>query len=130
MYFTLNNNKVVFAKYLINLKLTDDIINNLSFCQFEKDNIVVYDDVKLEVIKNKLNSYNLVYTIQELNYDSFINKSTNIKYTNNNEVINHLLNNIEPESVKKVRLEQENEDLKVKLQQTEDVLLTLMFGVK
>ena len=123
---------LVFPNYLIHIIDIDALKNingnNISL-QFEDNSIVCYGEKELNYALNVLNKYNIKYTIEDIIVsDDIIDKIKDVKYKNKTEAINHIENNIEPESVKKARLEQENEDLKFKLQQTEDVLLALMFG--
>jgi len=122
----------VFPNFLINISNINDLKNidgNKLSLQIEDNSIVCYGDKELNYALNVLNEYNIEYTIEDIIVsDDIIDKTKDVKYKNKIEAINHIENNIEPESVKKTRLEQENIDLKLRLQQTEDALLALMFG--
>ncbi len=132
LYYSLRNKLIIFPNYLIHIINTDDLNNidgNKISLQIENNSIICYGDKELNYALNVLDEYNIKYTIEDVIIsDDIINKTKDVKYKNRIEAVNHIENNIEPESVKKARLEQENEDLKIKLQQTEDVLLVLMFG--
>jgi len=123
---------LVFPNFLINISNINDLKNidgNKLSLQIEDNSIVCYGDKELNYALNVLNEYNIEYTIEDIIVsDDIIDKTKDVKYKNKIEAINHIENNIEPESVKKTRLEQENIDLKLRLQQTEDALLALMFG--
>lgn len=122
----------MFPNFLINISNINDLKNidgNKLSLQIEDNSIVCYGDKELNYALNVLNEYNIEYTIEDIIVsDDIIDKTKDVKYKNKIEAINHIENNIEPESVKKTRLEQENIDLKLRLQQTEDALLALMFG--
>jgi len=127
MYFIINNGNVIFAKYLIS-NINDELKLLIDFCQIENNNIILYDDDQLNLVKSIFDNKNIEYQIQNIDNYELELKTNGIIFSNRKEVIDYIENNIEPESIKKARLEQKNIDLKLRLQQTEDVLLALMFG--
>jgi len=127
MYYSLNKGLIEFSKYIININNIDDLNNIHIPLRINGKQIFCDTDNDLIITKNILKD--IPYLVEDIILsEDIINKTKNIIYQNIEELQNHIENNIEPESVKKVKLQQENENLKVKLQQTEDVLLTLMFG--
>jgi len=127
LYFAWGNNKVIFPKYII--EFNGDLTNINIPLRIEGNEIICDTDNDLYFTKQILDKNNITYSVEDIIItEEIINKTKDVVYKNSNEIYDHIENNIEPESIKKARLEQENIDLKLRLQQTEDVLLALMFG--
>ena len=129
MYYSINKGLISFSKFNIIINNIDDI-KEIHIPLRIKDNKIYCDtDDILTITKNILDNNNIQYIVEDVVIpEEIISKTKDIVYKSIDELRNHIENNIEPESVKKTRLEQENIDLKLRLQQTEDALLALMFG--
>lgn len=77
--------------------------------------IACYNQSELEKAKAALKELGISYTVEELKYDSSVTeKIKGVKYTSRSEVVGHLLENKEPESVVNEKIK--NEIYKIKTQ--------------
>jgi hypothetical protein len=127
LYIKLQDNNVVFATHFIRC-IFDKKKYNIPF-QIENDGVVCYSVEEKQQVENILNNYNITFTTEVLSFtEEQKNKVQGIKYNSRSEAIKHLLEDEEPKDQIIVNLKQENQFLKERLSQTEDVLLTLMFN--
>lgn len=90
------------------------------------------NESELNHIRLILDENEAEYSIDNINWDLYLDKITKIKENNwkfpsRQDLVNYLIDNILPEGI---RLEQEKKELEYKLSITEDALLELMFGGK
>lgn len=112
------NKTAKFAKYI--LTLTE-----------ENRQIKVFTDEELNIRKEKLDNINKQYTITicEQNQE-WIDKCNDKIFNNRTDIVEYLTNDIIPSYWDVDILKTENKQLKQELSDTQDALLSLMFGGK
>ncbi|MCE5220058.1 MAG: hypothetical protein LLF98_02020 [Clostridium sp.] len=113
--FTTTNNNLYAIKELLKFS----IANN---------NIAIFEEYEYNLVLNILNNNNISFSYTELDYLNYKEKTKDIKFNSRTELLKYLQEDVEPESQIISNLKNENTNLKLQLQQTEDVLLTLMFN--
>jgi hypothetical protein len=96
----------------------------------QRKNIICYSEYELNKFSNELDSFNIPYAIETITFtEEQKNKVKGKKFNSRTEAIQYLQGEIEePESEIIPNLKREKAELQQQLQQTEDALLTLMFG--
>ena len=98
--------------------------------------IYCYNERNRDAIIAMLDGYSIAHTVETMVWDqSLIDKATGKKFNNKDEIQNLLINGIIPESERLPELERDNKVLKEELKQSkqkqkesDDALLTIMFG--
>ncbi len=120
---------VKFATHFINTIIPIEQQELFPF-QREQDGIVCYSEEELQKVEVKLNELEIPYIVESIIFtEEQKNKVANKKFGSRTEAIKYLNGEIEePESEVIPKLKREKAELQQQLQQTEDALLTLMFG--
>lgn len=138
MYFRVDDGNVVFADYLIRAEIPEDKRALFIGFQCEPDGIVCYSEQEKVRAEETLTQEEVPFETEEINFTPEQKaKVEGIKYASRSEAIAHLLEDKEPESQvipnlkrEKARLAEELTKTRGRLTQTEDALLTVMFGKK
>jgi len=129
MYIRTIDGVVQFATHFIYVDIPIEQ-RHLFFFQTEQNGIVCYSEEEKNQAENLLNQYSISHTIEPTTFtDEQKQKVANKKFNSRTEAIQYLQGEIEePESEIIPKLQREKEQLQQQLQQTEDALLTIMFG--
>lgn len=100
MYFRINNGEVVFPICVIQVNANLGGIKDFMGCSiYDNNKIVCYNLQEKDNTIEMINKRKLKYTIEGTAIEQGIkNKVKNIKYQNDIEAMDHIQNNIEPES--------------------------------
>lgn len=101
IYIKVVDGDVIYATHFISTitnREDESIRQKLISYQIESNGIVIYPNQSILDIENILNELNIQYVVEELDYNSYVEKSQNIKYGSRTEAIEHLQNDIEPQS--------------------------------
>ena len=129
MHIGIIDGKVIFATHFINVIIPKEQRDIFHLFQIEPDGIVCYSELEKTQVESVLTEYNIPFTTETLSFNQdYKDKVAGIKYNSRSEAIAHLQEGIEPGSQIIVNLKKQNKELKDNLAQTEDTLLTLMFG--
>lgn len=89
----------------------------------EEMEYLIFNDIELDSFLVRLNKENISYIVEDVLWEQeIIDKVKNRKFANRSELIDFIQNDTEPESQIIDSLKKENEGLKNKLSQHEDVI--------
>lgn len=109
---------VQFPLYEISFSVDDETFTNL-----------IYSNEELEEFTRNLNKHSVSYETKGLEIDPILeNKCRYVEYLSKTEAEKHLFQGILPKSQGIPLLQKENQQLKQKLEQQEQALLTIMFA--
>lgn len=130
MYIKTLDGVVSFAEYFISTILTEQQRNIFRGFQVETEGIVCYSEEEKLQAENLLVENNISFSSDTIIFtEEQKQKVNNKKFNCRTEAINFLNGVIEePESEIITNLKKEKEDLKLKLDQAENALLTMMFS--
>lgn len=125
MDIAVTDGKVIFGKYKIMFQNSD----KLNMMYGLQSGHVCYDNTEKENIESLLQQEKIVYSVIPVTFtQEVIDKVHGRLYINKTEAEDHILYDTEIESERLSNLKKENHQLKQQLVETEDALLTIMFG--
>lgn len=132
MYIRILDGIVSFAEYFISTTLTEQQRNIFRSFQVETDGIVCYSEEEKLQVENLLINNNITFLTEQIIFTEEQKQKVNNKKFNSRTEAIEFLNGVieEPESEIITNLKKEKEDLKLKLDQAENALLTIMFSSK